>query len=105
LPTYETLRRFQKDWEKLGNAERAAFRAAVAAFIQALSGGQGRYPSNLRVHRIDSTHDVWSLSFGRDGRATFQFGEGVTAGEPHIVWRRIGHTGSTRTLSRLTTSP
>jgi hypothetical protein len=25
-----------------------------------------------------------------DGRATFQYGDEVQAGEPHIVWRRIG---------------
>lgn len=25
-----------------------------------------------------------------DGRATFHYGDEVKAGEPHIVWRRIG---------------
>lgn len=90
MPTYERLPRFAKDWEKLTAAERAQFRTAVREFIDALKAGSGRYPPGLRVHRIGSTDDVWSLTWAPDGRATFQFGESINEAEPHVIWRRIG---------------
>ncbi len=30
------------------------------------------------------------LSFAPDGRATFGYGEERVAGQPHVIWRRIG---------------
>jgi len=33
------------------------------------------------------------MTWAGDGRATFEYGEPITEGEPHIVWRRVGtHT-------------
>jgi mRNA-degrading endonuclease YafQ of YafQ-DinJ toxin-antitoxin module len=90
VPTYRLLPRFQKDWEKLTAAERKEFRAAVKRFIEALNAGSGRFPASLRVHRIDGTADVWSMTWADNGRATFQYGDSIKPGEPHIVWRRVG---------------
>ena len=33
---------------------------------------------------------VWEMTWAYDGRATFQYGNEVHAGQPHIIWRRIG---------------
>jgi hypothetical protein len=30
------------------------------------------------------------ITFAADGRATFEYGNEVIAGEPHVVWRRVG---------------
>lgn len=33
---------------------------------------------------------VFELTWASDGRATFEYGEPVEAGEVNVVWRRIG---------------
>jgi hypothetical protein len=30
------------------------------------------------------------MSWAPDGRATFEYGDEVHPGQPHIVWRRVG---------------
>jgi hypothetical protein len=30
------------------------------------------------------------MTWADDGRATFQFGDSVVEGEPHVIWRRVG---------------
>ena len=30
------------------------------------------------------------MTWGADGRATFEYGDPLTEGEPHVVWRRVG---------------
>ena len=44
----------------------------------------------LRLKRVQGHDGVWELTFAPDGRATFEYGEEVIPGEPHIIWRRIG---------------
>jgi hypothetical protein len=90
VPTYGWVARFRKDLEALSDDERATFDAAVAEFVAALKEGSGRFPKDLRVHRLDSTDDVWSMSWSGDGRATFTYGDSVRPGEAHIIWRRVG---------------
>lgn len=43
-----------------------------------------------RIRRVQGTADIWEITWAPGGRATWQFGEEVKAGEPHIIWRRIG---------------
>lgn len=90
MPTYQWLPRFRKDLAALSPEQRAAFTDAVEQFVAALRQGRGRFPKALRVHRIDGTDDVWSLSWAGDGRATFAFGESLKPGEAHVIWRRVG---------------
>lgn len=33
---------------------------------------------------------VWEITFAPDWRATFEYGNEVIAGEPPVVWRRVG---------------
>lgn len=30
------------------------------------------------------------MTWAADGRATFEYGEPMLPGQPHIIWRRIG---------------
>lgn len=61
----------------------------VAAFVAHLTAGEP-FRAGLRVKRVQATDEVWELSWAPDGRATWQYGPQVRAGEPHVVWRRIG---------------
>lgn len=62
MPTREVLASFWRDWDLLSSKQQREFRAAVAQFI------------------------AWAY----DGRATFQYGEELHPGQPHIIWRRVG---------------
>jgi hypothetical protein len=88
MPTFESLAAFQRQWAKLDPAQRAAFRRAVAVFVADLKGGDG-FSAELRVHKLVST-EIWSLTWAKDGRALFRFGEEITVGETHIIWEAIG---------------
>ena len=91
MPTYYRSRRFMKDHGELSDAEKQEFRQAVDLFLQGLATGGGRFHRSLRVHRLGSTADVWSLTWGKGGkgRATFRYGDQVRAGEPHVEWLGI----------------
>jgi hypothetical protein len=89
VPTYQRLPRFIKDHRALTREQKLEFRAAIELFLQGLREGRGRFHRRLRVHRIDSTDDVWSLTWGDSGRATFQYGPPQKTDEPHVIWRRV----------------
>lgn len=88
LPTYERTRRFDRDHERLSKQERAQFRVALQKFIQDLPGR--RFRAGLRVKGIQAAEGVFEMSWSGDGRATFQYGNESQAGQPHVIWRRIG---------------
>ena len=89
MPTYEPLARFWRDYVDLTGDEQGQFRAAVELFRDSLASGQ--FHPSLRIHRIDSAPGVYSLSWGSDGRATFQYGTSIEPGQAHIIWRRVGN--------------
>ncbi len=89
MPTYESLAHFLRDWKSLSPAQRTAFLVAVTQFVADLRAGQG-FRRGLRVKKMQGHPDIWELTWAPDGRATFCYGEPLQAGEPHIVWRRIG---------------
>ncbi|SRR5579883_1944186 len=88
MPTYEALAAFQRQYGKLDSAQKAAFRRALALFIANLKSGESFSPE-LRVHKLVNT-EIWSLTFAKDGRALFRYGDEVAKGETHIVWEAIG---------------
>lgn len=88
MPTFETTARFEKDWADLDPADRTRFRKAVRHFIADLE--RGAFRPGLRVKRVQGTAGVFEMTFARDGRATWQYGDEVEQGQPHIMWRRIG---------------
>lgn len=89
MPTYERLPRFDRDYAALSEEQKAAFREAVKKFIDDLQSGRA-FRRRLRVKGIQRAEGIFELTWAKNGRATFQYGEEIRAGHPHIVWRRIG---------------
>ncbi|AXE40039.1 hypothetical protein JS278_02905 [Acidipropionibacterium virtanenii] len=88
-PTFETEPRFFKDLRALSPTDRRRFRSAVTQFIEDLRRGDG-FRKGLRVKRVEGTADIWEMTFAPNGRATWQYGDEVHPGEPHVIWRRVG---------------
>ncbi len=89
MPTFERLRRFDRDYAALTDAQKDAFRAAVQKFVADLKRGHG-FRQGLRVKGIRGAPGMFELTWADDGRATFSYGESRREGEPHIVWHRLG---------------
>ena len=89
MPTFERLRRFDRDFAALSDAEKEAFRTAVQKFVADLGRGQG-FRKGLRVKGIRGAAGMFELTWADDGRATFSYGESLREGTPHIVWHRVG---------------
>ena len=70
-------------------SQQAAFLAAVAQFVDDLSRGR-ELRQGLRVKGVKGATGIFEMTWACDGRATFEYGESVVEGEPHIVWRRVG---------------
>jgi len=88
-PTYEPSPTFTRDLGRLTSAQRKQFLLAVQDLIADLNRGQG-FRKGLRVKRVQSTTGVFEMTWAPDGRATWQYGPEVVAGQPHVIWRRIG---------------
>lgn len=89
MPTFAWLARFGADFDRLSPAQQAAFLAAVAQFVEDLRKG-GQFRKGLRVKGVQGATGVFEMTWADDGRATFQYGEAVLEGEPHVIWRRVG---------------
>ncbi|MDR1808338.1 MAG: hypothetical protein LBR33_10575 [Propionibacteriaceae bacterium] len=88
-PTYAKPSGFIRAFRKLSPADQTRFLEAVQQFVEDLKEGRQPRPG-LRVKRVQGTADIWELTWAPDGRATFQYGQALRPGDPHIVWRRIG---------------
>ena len=88
MPTHEERPQFGRDYDGLTSAQQLAFRTALARFIADLR--QGRFRPGLRVKRVQGYAGVWEMTWAPNGRATFQYGDEIRPGEPHIIWRRLG---------------
>ncbi len=62
----------------------------MAELVAALGQRPPTFPPRLRVKRVQGHPGIWELTFAPDGRATFQYGDEVTPGETHVIWRRVG---------------
>lgn len=62
---------------------------AVTQFVEDLRAG-GQFRKGLRVKRVKGAPGIFEMTWAPDGRATFQYGDPVRAGESHIIWRRVG---------------
>lgn len=88
MPTFDTAARFTKDLQKLTKQQIEQYRAALPEFIK---GTRTRtFHPRLRVKRVQGAKGVWEMTWAPDGRATFEWGEEKSPGDPHIFWRRIG---------------
>ena len=89
MPTYAWLARFRADFERLTLTQQAAFLTAVQQFVEDLRRDRA-FRKGLRVTGIQGAAGIFEMTWAPDGRATFEFGDEVTKGDPHVVWRRIG---------------
>jgi hypothetical protein len=92
VPTFAWLARFGADFDALSARQQAEFLAAVEQFVHDLRQSTG-FRKGLRVKGVKGAAGIFEMTWADDGRATFEYGEPVIAGEPHILWRRVGtHT-------------
>jgi hypothetical protein len=92
MPTFAWLARFGRDFDALSSKQQTAFLVAVAQFVEDLRGGR-EFRKGLRVKGVKGAAGIFEMTWSDDGRATFEYGETVIAGDPHITWRRVGtHT-------------
>ena len=89
MPTYAWRARFRADFERLTPAQQALFLVAVEQFVADLHEGR-TFRKGLRIKGIQGAGGIFELTWAADGRATFEYGQEVRQGEPHIVWRRVG---------------
>jgi hypothetical protein len=93
---FQTTPVFEGDWRRLGEAERATFRAVVRddfhpACELRRADPSAPWPRRVRVRDVEGAPRIWEMTWsfsGPDGRATFEWIE--IDGEPGIRWRRIG---------------
>ena len=88
MPTYALTDRFKRDLATLTPDEREQFRRAVEKFVRDLVARKFR--ASLRVKGIQGADGIFEMTWAGDGRATFEYGEPIIEGEPHVVWRRCG---------------
>jgi hypothetical protein len=86
--TREELPRFLRDWERLGPQQRRAFLSPLSLFKTGVTGQS--FALQLRVKRVQGESGVWEMTWPADGRATFSYGAERIAGQPRVIWRRIG---------------
>ena len=89
MPTFAWLARFGADFDRLSPAQQAALLAAVTQFVEDLRDG-GPFRKGLRVKGVQGASGIFEMTWADDGRATFQYGDAVVEGEPHVIWRRVG---------------
>lgn len=89
MPTYERTDRFRKDFSNLSPEEQTAFKEAVKEFIADLRTRR-QFRKGLRVKGVQGAKGIFEMTWAPDGRATFQYGEERSEGEPHVIWRRVG---------------
>jgi hypothetical protein len=91
MPTFETLPRFDRDWKNLTREQQSAFRKVVTEyFVPDLAASDRPFRPGLRVKCVAAHPRVFEMTWDNDARATFSYGDERIAGQPHVIWRRIG---------------
>lgn len=89
MPTHDEYAQFLRDYAALSEDKQQLFAKAVTKLVLDLDARRGIRPS-LRVKHVRGADSIFEISWSGDGRATFEYGPEQIAGEPHIIWRRIG---------------
>ena len=90
MPTRSVLASFFRDWQSLTPQQQRQFLAALRQFVADLKQSQPVFHPRLRVKRMQGHAAIWEMTWAPDGRATFEYGDEVQPGQPHIIWRRVG---------------
>lgn len=91
MPTHERPDRFIRDFLRLSDDDAELFLSVVLNdFVPAIDAGRP-FPGGLRIKGVQGASGIWEMTWEMsNGRATFEFGQQIQAGRPHIVWRRVG---------------
>lgn len=89
MPTHDEFAQFLREFNKLTQAQQDVFIDVMKLMVEDLRAG-GSFRPSLRVKRVQGHPHIFEMTWAPDGRATFEYGDEVHAGEPHITWRRIG---------------
>ncbi len=94
MPTYDESGRFRRDLARLTKTERAQLDTGWDRFDNDLrdmeAGRSHRFRSGLRVKGVRGAPGVFEMTWARDGRATFSWGDETVPGQRHVIWRRCG---------------
>ena len=82
------MARFLREFASLTPAQQQRFWWVVRQFIEDLDKGPLR-PS-LRVKKLVGHDGLWEITWDRDGRAIFEYGDTSETTGRHVIWRRIG---------------
>jgi hypothetical protein len=89
MPTFVTTPRFRRAHAKLSREQRERFRTVVRTqFVPDLAAGCFRH--SLRIRRLYAVRGLYEVTWAPDGRATWEFGDPVRPGEPHVIWHQVG---------------
>lgn len=89
MPTFATTPRFEQDFKKLTREQKTRFQKVVKDhFVPDLVAGAFR--PGLRVKGVEGAPGVYEMTWAPDGRATWQYGDQIHEGVPHVIWRRVG---------------
>jgi hypothetical protein len=83
MPTHDEDEIFLEQYGRLSLSEQTAFKRAVRRFVHDLRTGTIR--QGLRVKGVRSRPGVFELTWAANGRATFEYGEPLRPGDPHII--------------------
>jgi len=89
MPTFERTPEFGRDYRRLTQERQRRFRTGVRALVEDLRAGR-RLRAGLRVRGVRDAPGVYEMTWAPDGRATFEYGPSIRAGDVHIIWRRVG---------------
>ncbi|MGE0601806.1 MAG: hypothetical protein AB7J35_20615 [Dehalococcoidia bacterium] len=76
------------EFRNLTPDQQKAFLQHIPELVESFRSG--RWQRGLRLKRMSGHRGIFELTWANDGRATFEYGQELTEGEPHIIWRRIG---------------
>jgi hypothetical protein len=92
LPTFSVEDRFWNDYRRLKRWKQARFTLAWQEFRDTLlqwetDGALGlpRFPAALRVKDVNGYPGIWELTWARDGRFTWEYGNQELPNNVHIV--------------------
>ena len=89
MPAFQVTRRFERDRKQLTPESRARCQPVITGqLVPDLARGVIR--AGLRVKAARAAPGVSEITWAPDSRATFSYRPGQQAGEPHLIWRRIG---------------
>lgn len=88
MPIFEAVDRFREQFDRLTPQERKAFLAAVAKLVHDLKVGDIR--QGLRVKGYQRVPGWLEMTWAKDGRALFEYGESLRPGDRHVIWHRVG---------------